>query len=496
MSTWLEFDPYVLLNLSTKADQKQIQKAYYAAARRFHPDNNRHPGADLHFRDINRAYEALTSGTELDYPQQVTDETMPRFSTRLHVSKRIVPRLEEPQVVYVLLEISPEFPPGYTLERHPMNLTLALDRSASMRGARLNRVKVAARQIFEQLTAEDRISIVSYSDRADVLLPSRRVTDISDMRAVVNTISAGGGTEIYQGLQACYDQVRLHYNKNIINHIILLTDGRTYGDEDISLELADEANKKGIGISAMGIGDEWNDLFLDRLASRTGGSSAYINSPAAVVEFLKDRITSLGQSYAENMRLIIAPESDVVLESVFRLSPSAQPLEADEQPISLGQLEGRRSLRVLLQFQLPANMKVGFRPLVRLDTTGSILLQDHHARESLKLISDQSIEVADNPPHEDPPAILIDALGKLTLYRMQQRVEEAVDQGQIVEATRRLQNLSTRLLEMGQTELARKARGEATRILKTRQLSEEGRKALKFGTRLLLAPPKDSSSDA
>lgn len=492
MDEWLEFDPYVMLNVSPKASKKEIQKAYYAAARRFHPDNNKHIGADLHFRDINRAHEALVSGQAVEYATQIDTASLPRFATRMYVSKHIVPRLEEPQVVYVLLEISPEFPPGYKLERHPLNLALALDRSASMRGARLNRVKVAARQILEQLTPDDRICIVSYSDRADVLLPSRRVTDISDIRAIVNTISAGGGTEIYQGLQACYNQVKLHYNSNIVNHIILLTDGRTYGDEDVSLELAQSASKKGIGISAMGIGDEWNDVFLDRLASRTGGASAYINSPAAVVDFMKDRVTSLGQSYAEHMRMIIAPESDVILESAFRLSPSAQPLEPEDQPLQLGSLEGRRPLRILLQFQLPAEMKVGFRPLVRIDTTGNVLLRERE-REPLKIINDQSIEVAEDPPHEDPPVQLIDALGKLTLYRMQQRVEEAVEQGEIVEATRRLQNLSTRLLEMGQTELAKKARFEATRILKTRQLSEEGRKSLKFGTRLLLAPPKDNT---
>lgn len=487
----LEFDPYVMLNISPKASPNEIRKAYYAAAKRFHPDNNSHVGADLHFRDINRAYEVLTTGEVVDYIAQVGTGDLPRFATRLYVSKRIVPRLTEPQVVYLLLEISPDVPADYQAERHPLNLSLALDRSASMQGARLNRVKVAARQILEQLTPQDRISIVAYSDRADVLLPSQRVDDISDLRAIVNTISAGGGTEIFQGLQASYEQVRTHYSNNIVNHIILLTDGRTYGDEHLALELADKASKRGIGISAMGIGDEWNDVFLDQLVSRTGGSTAYISSPAAVVTFLEERVASLGESFAEHMRLVIAPEQDVVLESVFRMSPSAQPFEPDEQPIQLGSLEGKRALRVLLQLQLPPDMELGFRPLIRIDTTGNILVRDRNRREMLKLVSDQSIEVAESPEHEDPPPKIIDSLGKLTLYRMQQRVEQAVDQGEVVEATRRLQNLSTRLIEIGQPELAKKARNEATRILKTRQLSEEGRKALKFGTRLLLAPPKD-----
>ena len=482
----LNFDPYVMLGISDTADKVAIKNAYRKMAHRLHPDKNKNDGAQIHFRDIIQAYQYLN---ETESPTRKDTSHLPRFVTNMFTSKRAVATLTEPQVLYVLLEIAPQIPEEFELKRHPMNLAIALDRSSSMKGPRLNRVKVAAKQIIEQLEPYDRISLISYSDRAEVLLPSQPVDKISDLRSMINMLVAGGGTEIYQGLHEAYQQVKFYYNRNIINHIILVTDGRTYGDEIEALALAEEAGKAGIGISAMGIGSEWNDEFLDALASRTGGASAYINSPAEVVRFMEDRVTSLGEAFAERLRLLVAPDPDVKLEFAFRLSPNAQPLDPDKFPMNLGSLEGRRPIRVLLQFQLPP-MEEQFRSVVRFDVTGDILAESSLQRISYKTINDQSIDVMANPPQDPPPPQIMDALGKLTIYRMQERIEEAATAGQIAEATQRLQNLATRLLEMGQEELAKKARVEATRILRTRELSAEGRKALKYGTRLLLAPPK------
>jgi Ca-activated chloride channel family protein len=83
--------------------------------------------------------------------------------------------------------------------------------------------------------------------------------------------------------------------------------------------------------------------------------------------------------------------------------------------------------------------------------------------------------------------IILDALGKLTLYRMQERAEASLARGDVQEATRQLENLATRLLSAGQEELANAAMAEAQRVSHTNMLSEKGHKVLKYGTRHLLA---------
>lgn len=488
---------YAILGVPPEATQDDIRDAYRVMARRFHPDANPNEGADLQFRDIATAYETLSDPRlriQFDAARRQFRDEPAYYSLRVTPSKRVLATLEEPQVIYLLTEIVP-FHQGKAQQRRDtrLNLTLVLDRSTSMRGVRLDKVKIAAQQIIEQLTLEDILSIVSFSDRADVLIPANPVRDKTALRAMVSMMRADGGTEIYHGLAAGMEQTERYSGPRRVNHIVLLTDGRTFGDEAQCLQLAEYAAKKGIGISAMGIGEAWNDEFLDSLASTTGGTSAYINSPSAVVSFLNDRVRSLGDSFAERLQLSIAPDADVVLESAFKLLPSPQPIEVRPQPIPIGALEINRPVSLLIQLQMPPSRKVGFRTVSRLDVTGDILAAD---RQGFKVLSDISVEISEDPPPEDPPLAILDALGKLSLYRMQQKAELALQSGKVEEATRRLENLATRLLAAGQEELAQMAMVEARRVYNTNMLSEEGRKTLKFGTRMLLALPDPGGRNA
>lgn len=482
---------YAILGLPPDATSDDVRKAYRVMARRFHPDVNHNEGAGIQFRDISAAHEVLGEPSQRvrydTYRQQYKDEP-PYFTLRVTPSKRVLMALAEPQVFYLLVELVPKRQSIIRAKREvPLNLALVLDRSTSMRGVRLEKVKIAARQIIEQLTPNDILSVVTFSDRAEVIIGANKVTNPSALQSAVSIMRADGATEIFHGLETGLNECRRHSGARMVNHVILLTDGRTFGDEDPSRKLAAEAAEEGIGISAMGIGEEWNDEFLDNLAAITGGTSAYINSPSAVVQFLNDRVRSLGDVFVDRVQLSVAPDADVELESAFKLLPTPQPLEVSPQPIPLGALEFNRTSSVLLQLQMPPSTKSGFRTVVRLDATGDVLPS---RRQGYKVLSDISVEISEDPEPQEPPMAVMDALGKLTLYRMQQKAEQSLAQGNVVDATRRLENLATRLLAAGQEDLAQMAMSEANRVSKTNVLSEQGRKTLKFGTRMLLALPQ------
>jgi Ca-activated chloride channel family protein len=486
---------YAILGVPPEASQDDIREAYRIMARRFHPDANPNEGADVQFRDIATAYEILGDpGARIQYDlarREFKDEPA-YFSLRVTPSKRVLTALDEPQVLYLLLEVAPHQSQKRSRADSRLNLTLVLDRSTSMRGVRLDKVKIAAQQIIDQLTPDDILSVVTFSDRADVVIPAQPVRDKMSLRAQVSMMRADGSTEIYQGLMAGVEQVRRHAGPRRVNHVILLTDGRTYGDEKHCLALAEEVGSEGISISGMGIGEEWNDIFLDEVAAQTGGTSAYVNSPSAVVHFLNDRVRSLGDSFVERMQLSVAPDADASLESAFKLTPNPQPIDITPQPILLGGLEYSRPASILVQLQMPPTNRTGFRTVARLDVTGDILAAH---RQGFKVLSDISVEVAENPEPEDPPLAILDALGKLSLYKMQQKAEAALQSGNVDEATRRLENLATRLLANGQDDLAQMAMVEARRVYNTNMLSEQGRKTLKFGTRMLLALPGPKGAD-
>ena len=482
---------YDILGVAPGASAEDIRSAYRIAARRLHPDVNQHPGAATQFRDIAAAYEILSDAVArdgYDTRRRVNAASeRPYFTLRVTPSKRVLPILDEAQVLYVLVEVMPERTRSLQgLETH-LNLTLVLDRSTSMNGPRLERTRAAAYQIIDQLTDQDIVSVVTFSDRAEVLVPAAYLTDKPGAKALIATIQASGGTEILQGLEAGFKENQRHAAKQYVNHMILLTDGRTYGDEVESLELASKAAKHGVGISAMGLGDEWNDIFLDQIASRTGGTSEYISSPNAVVRFLNDRVKNLGRSLAERVSISLAPDADIKLESAFRLMPNPQPVSVSVDPIPIGQLYVSSIASTIVQLQVPPLQTPSFRSILRIDVTGDIMREQ---RPEYKLVTDISLEVAQAPAVEDPPLAILDALGKLTLYRMQEKAAEALARGDVREATRRLEALATRLLSAGHDELANAAMAEARRVSSTNMLSQEGQKTLKYGTRLLIAAPQ------
>jgi Ca-activated chloride channel family protein len=90
----------------------------------------------------------------------------------------------------------------------------------------------------------------------------------------------------------------------------------------------------------------------------------------------------------------------------------------------------------------------------------------------------------------------MNAISKLTLYRMQERANQFLVDGMPEDASRHLHNLATHLYSEGQQELARATLEEAENIMLQGGLSESGKKLIKYGTRSLLLPSQvPGSSD-
>jgi Ca-activated chloride channel family protein len=221
--------------------------------------------------------------------------------------------------------------------RAPINLSVVIDRSTSMQGQRLDQVRTATLAILGEMTPRDRTSVVAFSDHAELIVSSQQAREMSSARARLSLLQAGGGTEIGQGLKLGLSQLRRNYLHDGVNHLILLTDGRTYGDEDLCLQLSDVAASHGIVINSIGIGADWSDRLVDEISSRTGGDVAFLDSPRTIASFLQGIFERLGRVYASRMRLNGNLAQQVDLRSAFRLLPEPMPL-TDSLPILLGDL--------------------------------------------------------------------------------------------------------------------------------------------------------------
>ena len=477
-------DYYALLGVARDASPEEIKRAYFEAAQKLHPDKNKAAGETELFLGVQQAYEILSNPqrrAQYDALLPPEKKLILPYQHRILYSRPNLVQLNEPQMLYVMLELeAPEEARQYSSP--PLNVSLVIDRSTSMQGEKMDVVKAAAIQVLRNLRQQDILSVVAFSDRAEVIIPAAYHQDRMRLEAKIQMIQPSGATEMYQGLELGVKEVYRSLDSKRVNHIILLTDGHTYGDEQQCLELAQKLAEHKIGVSCMGIGKEWNDIFLEALSTRTGGSTAYIAQPGDIKRLLLEKFDALTQTFAEDVTLQMPPAEGAELAYAFRLHPEPSTLML-ENPLHLGAILQDSATSVLFEYIIQPKA-VKSDSLTILNGMLKVSISSHPSPVPPLKIHLQR-PVSNSPEVEPPPPKIVQALSRLMLYRMQERARKEIEKGNIDTATRQLQTLASNLLAQGERSLAQTILLEVNNLQNKHTLSEEGSKKIKYGTRAL-----------
>jgi hypothetical protein len=159
----------------------------------------------------------------------------------------------------------------------------------------------------------------------------------------------------------------------------------------------------------------------------------------------------------------------------------------------LGDWPGTDHQAFLLEIVVPP-LGVGDHPLARLTLRYS-LPGMHLMNQQGELVLRLAVRPADSVSYT-VDATVKHWLERLVAYRLQAGAWQNIEEGNVEEATRRLQMAGTRLFEAGEVELARTVQDEATRLLRSGQASAEGRKRIKYGTRGLIGRGAEQEREA
>jgi Ca-activated chloride channel family protein len=486
-------DYYKTLGIHRSASQDEIRHAYIKAAKRLHPDANVSPGETQMFMDVHAAYQVLSNPqkkTAYDAslpPEKVTPDVIKH---RIMVSRKSLTHMNEDQLVYVLLELSPNDEVLAEPKSVPLNICLMLDVSTSMKGEKLEMVKAAAIEIIHKLKPQDIFSVVAFNDKAEVVIPATRQANLLKMENIIKLLQPSGGTEIFKGLQAGLQEINRYNNLKSINHLILLTDGHTYGDEQSCYDLARDAAIHGTGISGLGIGNDWNDVFLDELANLTAGHSMLVSVPQDIGRLLDEKFTNLTNVFAENVVFNYELDENSEISYIFRIQPETDPLTC-QNPLRLGPILQIWPLTVLIELVIHPRKTPESKLIIltgNLDISASSL--DFPIPEIPVNIQ---LEIKTSGDPDLPPQAIIQALSKLTLYRMQDKVRSEVASGNYEKATQHLQRLATHLFAQGEKSLAKTIIFEIQNIETEKTYSEQGKKQIKYGTKALSLYPGENT---
>lgn len=481
---------YEILEVSTDATAEDLRSAYFEQARKYHPDTNASELAHDHFLRIQAAYEVLSDPEKrekYDATLSISHEKEESIRAKISYSRTSLMHLDDPQLVYARLEIESN-PPAEQVPPTRTHLCLILDRSTSMKGGRIEMVKENILHLVQNLRATDLLSIVAFSDKAEVVFVPTRADEVKQLESRIRQIACFGATEIHQGIKAGVDLLWGNSSPGLQKVAILLTDGHTYGDEEECYKLAQKLQQKGITLNALGIGHEWNAPFLERLSAITGGNTKLIETPQDLRSYFQKFSNEIKVISLSGLSLEFDPGQDVVFQYLFRINPDVAELST-RSPIALGDhYQNLRSI-YLFSFLIPpmdskkSHYNMG-RGKVRFSNQG----------KPGRFVFQFSLPVGENDAENNPSREIIEALSKISLYQLQEKASQDFSAGRIDQAVKRLGNLSTQLLKHGKPQLAALAASEAE-SLKTRQTySDVGDKQLKYGTKALILPNNESSS--
>jgi Ca-activated chloride channel homolog len=407
-----------------------------------------------------------------------------QFSTLCNRSA--VATIGQPQLVYVLSELIPG--KGVSETRLPLNFTLVLDRSGSMAGEKIRTMREAVKNIIDQLSSDDIISIVIFESRTQVLVPSQAVADKAELKRQVDKIRDGGGTNLAPGLQEGLNQVKQFQKGERVSRIVLLTDGEATDSENDSRRIADQAGGMGIPIIGLGFGKDWKHDFLIDLSDRSlqapgtqTGYVDYIPAPEQVNKIFQEVYKSM-QVVAQDVTITTRMVQGVEARRVWQVVPmiheiGSNVIQGRAIVIPVGQLEkgGAAFLTELILPPRPAGMVRVAQGEVTYTLPGG-----EAERKAVDLIFQYTPDVVLADQFEGRVMSVVD---KVQAFRLQNQALDQAEKGDVRAATQKLRQAVTILLSQGENELAEQMQQEADHLEKTGELSSEGKKTIKLTSR-------------
>jgi uncharacterized protein YegL len=200
----------------------------------------------------------------------------------------------------------------------PINIALVIDKSGSMEGhERIDVLKIALLNYIQKLRTTDMVSLITFDDKSTVILPTQPIGDRKAFKEAIEAIETGGGTNIYNGMVDGYEQVLKHMIAKGTNRVVLLTDG--YGDTppETVIEKSKTYNAKGIELSAIGVGDSYNQSMLTLLATAGGGLLSFSGEAKHIEKAFEKELNSVLSPCAKDVNVEISYNDQLVFKQLY-----------------------------------------------------------------------------------------------------------------------------------------------------------------------------------
>lgn len=234
----------------------------------------------------------------------------------------------------------------------PSAIAVVIDVSGSMRGQKIEQAIRGAETLVTRMREEDWVSIVAYSDRARMIVaPTLLRYGRQEALRAVRRLYADGGTNIREGLMlgaSTLNSAPIGFTKRVL----LLSDGQdTYGANAYEAARTTVNIAGATTISALGIGHDYDESFMNTVATVGQGNYAFLAHTERMYAFFENELRQSNGTTADRVRVALRIPNGWIIQRSFGAELQRV---GNELAFDVGAITRGYPRRVVVEMRVPA----------------------------------------------------------------------------------------------------------------------------------------------
>ncbi|PJZ38634.1 VWA domain-containing protein [Leptospira levettii] len=312
-------------------------------------------------------------------------------------------------------------------DRKPLVIGLAIDKSWSMKGEKMEAVIDASCALVNWLTRHDAVSIVAYSSDVQLIQPVTHLTEKVSVTDKIRNIQVATSTNLSGGWLSALKSLTQSKIPNAYKRVLLLTDGNpTSGlkEKDALVGIASDHLAMGISTTTIGVGNDFNEEMLVEIAKAGGGNFHYIDNPENASDIFFEEFGDIGALYAQaidvelqlapgvRLKQVLSETTHQVFEEFDEFLGDAKTISRQKINLQLGDLRADDLRNLVLRLEIDDRVHKTETPFCEVNVSYYNLLKQNHL-ENVK--ESFSFERGNNRGKQDPDVLVEILIANATL---------------------------------------------------------------------------------